>query len=83
MRTPVYEFVFDDSERGVHVSNETDDYDDEFLLEIDILDSTADVRTTRHQYTLDLAKVEHKEIQDMKKVFQEMNFDQRFIMKIG
>jgi len=71
----------DDAERGVQVSNETDDDDGEYLLELETRGRTAEIRTNRHHYNLDLAQVEEKEIQDMKRVLETMNFDQRFLLK--
>jgi hypothetical protein len=57
LRTPKYESFLDEAKRGVLVSNETDEDDDEYLLELVTRGHAAEIRTNRHQYWLDLAQV--------------------------
>jgi len=83
LRTPKYEFIFDDHERGVHVSFErhVDDEDaDEFLQRIDYVkeDGIVRIRTNLHQYELDVSKVEKEKLRQMRKVLRKMNYDGRF-----
>ena len=83
MRTPKYEFVFDEAERGVRVSDEAwlDDEDD-MLEKIEFGDDFVRVIANRHQFELDLRKVDKKEIKHAKAILKRMNFDNRFEMRI-
>jgi adenylate cyclase class IV len=81
LRTPAFEALLDKSERGVKVSLELgDDNDDRDLLEevsFDKDDATVVVRTGRRVYELDVEKVDPDEIEDMCKLLRKMNFDQQ------
>ena len=74
VRTPKYEFIFEDHERGVRVSFErhADDQDD-YLQNIDYAEADAMVRiqTSSRQYELDVRKVDADEL-------KKMNYDQKF-----
>ena len=67
MRTPEFELLLDESERGVAVFDEvwSDDEDDR-LIKIE----------------LDLRKVDQEEIEQAKAILQKMNFDHSFEMRI-
>jgi hypothetical protein len=81
IRTPKYEGVLDESERGVHVSFErVAEDEDDFLEAVDFDQQAAKVRlkTTRRRYAVDVRIVESGEIEEMKKLFRLMNFDGRF-----
>jgi hypothetical protein len=63
MRTPKYEFAFDEAERGVRVSDEAWLHDkDDILKEIEFGDDLVRIITNRHQFELDLRKIEKEEI---------------------
>ncbi len=83
-RTPKYEFVFDDSERGVQVSYDRnlDDDESDRLTEFSIQGSEAMIKTTGHKYVLELRRVENEEIVEMKRVLNLMNFDNRFLLRL-
>jgi hypothetical protein len=81
MRTPRYEAFFDEDERGVRVSFERhDDDEDPFLQRIDYSASDAIVRiqTTSHKYELDLRKVSANEVKKMRNLLKKMNYDHKF-----
>ena len=83
MRTPKYEFILEEHERGVKVSFERYDDDedgDDFLLKFDYGEADAIVRiqTSIREYELDVRKVDASELKQMRKVVKKMNFDQRF-----
>ena len=82
-RTPKYEFVLDETERGVKVSDEAwlDDVDD-VLKEIEFRNDFLRIITVHHQFELDLRKVDKKDIKQAKKFLKKMNFDNRFEMQI-
>src|SRR6266480_2596760 len=65
IRTPKYEFVFEEHERGVKVSFERHDDDKaEFLQKIDYVEADAIVRiqTSSQEYELDVRKVDADEL---------------------
>jgi hypothetical protein len=81
LRTPKYEFILDERERGVKVSFERhDDDEDEFLEKVDYAEADAIVRlqTSSSEYELDVRKVDAKDLAKMRKVFNAMNYDQKF-----
>ena len=83
MRTPKYEFIFEEHERGVKVSFERqNDGRDDLLRKIDYSASDAIVRiqTTTRKYELDIRKVGADEVKKMRKLLPKMNYDQKFEM---
>ena len=83
LRTPEYEFILDETERGVKVSDEAllDDEDD-MLKEIEFGDDLVRIITDRHQFDLDLRKVDKEDIEQAKNFLKKMNFDNRFEIQI-
>jgi len=58
MRTPKYEFVFDEGERGVRFSDEAWLYgEDDMLKEIEFGGDLVRIITNHHRFELDLRKV--------------------------
>ncbi|MBC8461730.1 MAG: hypothetical protein H8D67_27475 [Deltaproteobacteria bacterium] len=76
MRTPEYEFVLDEAERGVKVSDEAwlDDEDD-MLENIEFGDDFVRIITDYHQFELDLRKVDKEDIEQAKALLKRMNFE--------
>ncbi len=83
MRTPKYEFILDEAERGVKVSDEAwlDDEDD-MLGKIDFGDNFVRIITNHHQFELDLRKVDKEDIEKAKIFLKRMNFDNCFEIRI-
>ena len=83
MRTPEFEFLLDESERGVAVSDEiwTNDEEDR-LNKIELGDNIVKIVTNYHQFELDLRKVDKEEVDQAKAILQKMNFDHSFEMLI-
>ncbi|MGH8608147.1 MAG: hypothetical protein ACREX9_12220 [Gammaproteobacteria bacterium] len=79
LRTPKYEGLLDDWERGVTVSYGLDTDEDDFLEEVHFDEDSAVVRlkTELRTYELDVRKVERRDLKAMSKVFRAMNFDGR------
>ncbi|WP_434667210.1 hypothetical protein P5W99_38495 [Paraburkholderia sp. A3BS-1L] len=80
LRTPKYEHLLGDWERGVSVSFERYVEDDEELLEALHLDrKSAVVRltTSLRNYELDIRKIGEREVKAMRKVLTRMNYDRR------
>ena len=84
MRTPDFELLLDESERGVNVSDEAWlDYEDDRLNQIEFGENLVRITTDAHQLELDLRKVDKEEIEQAKAILQKMNFDHNFEMRIA
>ena len=83
MRTPEFELLLDESERGVAVSDEIWKNDEEdWLNKIELGDNIVKITTNYHQFELDLRKVDKEEVDQAKAILQKMNFDHSFEMLI-
>jgi len=83
LRSPEYEFILDETERGVKVSDEAfSDDEDDMLKEIEFGDDLVRIITDRHQFDLDLRKVDKEDIEQAKVFIKKMNFDNRFEIRI-
>ena len=83
LRTPEYEFILDETEHGVKVSDEAfSDDEDDMLKEIDFGDDLVRIITDHHQFDLDLRKVDKEDIEQAKAFLKRMNFDNCFEMRI-
>lgn len=83
IRAPQYEFIFDEAERGVEVSDDAwlnDEY--EMLKEIKFDGDTVTVVTENHKFELDIRKVKAGEIKEAQNILKRMNFDSRFKVTI-
>jgi hypothetical protein len=84
IRTPKYEFILDESERGVNVSFE--DFPDgrnESLKKLAIEGNLVTITTDYGTYTVNIEDVDKKEIQEARRILKKMNFDRRFELKLG
>ena len=83
MRTPKYEYILDEAERGVKVSDEAwlEDEDD-MLQEIEFGDNFVRIVTNHHQFELDLRKVDKEDIEQAKIFLKKMDFDNCFEIRI-
>ncbi len=79
LRTPKYEALLDEWERGAAVSFDRDLEGDERVLLREVLyasdDNRITLRTDHHTYKLDVRKVDPSELSAMRRVFRKMNFD--------
>ena len=82
LRTPMYEPLLDDNERGVTVSLELQD-DHDLLEEVQFDKDAAMIKlkTESREYDLDVRKVDPVDLERMCNVFRKMNFDQRLQLK--
>lgn len=79
LRTPKYESLLLDEERGVSVgTGDTDTKHRELLVTVKWSESLVQIGSTIRRYTLDVRAVDPAEIQDAKKVLRKMNFDSSF-----
>jgi hypothetical protein len=83
LRTPKYEFILDDAERGVNVSY--DDFpedEDDYLEKVEVGKDVVSLVTNHRRYTLDVRHVDGDQKTRMKRILGKMNFDNRFILKV-
>jgi hypothetical protein len=79
LRTPKFEYILGEHERGVNVCFERHG-EDGFLQKLDYLEADAIVRiqTSTHEYELDVREVEEDELKQMCGILRRMNFDLNF-----
>ena len=83
LRTPKYEFILDDAERGVNVSyDDFPDNEDDYLQKIEVGKDEVRLVTTHRRYVLDVRHVEDNQKRRMKRILKKMNFDRRFALKL-
>ena len=75
LRTPKYEFILDTDERGVSVSWEEDEDENELLLAVERSGGVVKLNTTKRQFIMDVSHVEDDNLSRMRKVLHKMNFD--------
>lgn len=83
LRTPKYEHVLDESERGVKVSFE--DFSDDrtqFLKKVTITDDVVTMTTDHGIHMVNIKDVDQTEIQKSKQILKKMNFDNRFELQV-
>lgn len=79
LRTPKFEPLLPEEERGVSVNDSSSTNPErEFLVSARWHSSVATIESTRKSYSLDIAAVDPAEIKFAKKVLRKMNFDHRF-----
>ena len=79
LRTPKYEAMLDEAERGVSVSLVDETGDDDHLLEVIRIEaSRVKIETQSSKYDLDVSQVDPAEVSEMKTLIGRMNFDNRF-----
>lgn len=79
LRTPKFESLLPEEERGVSVgTGSTGDAERELLQELDWDGHRVRLLSSRRRYELDLAAVDRDEISEAQQVLKRMNFDRRF-----
>ena len=79
MRTPPFESLLDETERGVSVSLEDGTGDANDLLEFIRIDvNRLHIETQASKYDLNISRVDPEEVSEMKALIERMNFDNRF-----
>ena len=84
LRTPKYELLLDDSERGVSVfDDDHEERDEDFLKEIEVRGAEVRIVSRTTCYELDCRGVDAEEFEAAKKILGAMNFDSRFRIQIS
>ena len=80
MRTPKFESLMPDKERGVRVSLEgqTTDEEDDMLIRAALSFENIEITTQSAIYTIDLSKVDDEALRCVYPFLQKMNFDKKF-----
>ena len=81
LRTPAFESILDDWERGVTVGvGAQSSPERELLLSIQWADDRVVVKSSKNEYVLDVSSVDIEEVDAAKKLLHKMNFDSRFLI---
>jgi hypothetical protein len=84
LRTPVYERLLPEDERGVHVSHEQHpEREDDLLDRVRLTPDRVEIETVRYRYVLDVSRVDSAELEDAHKVLRQMNFDGGFALEVA
>jgi hypothetical protein len=81
MRTPKYEDILEEHERGVSVSFERNNHEGDDLLQkisYSIEQGIVCIQTSSQEYELDVHKVDPDDLKKMRKLLKKMNYDQSF-----
>ncbi len=82
LRTPKFEAMLDEAERGVSVSMEAKTVDDfEALAVVSIKSNLVTIETQASRYELDISRVDPTEVSEMKALIERMNFDHKFAIE--
>lgn len=83
LRTPEFEPILDDSERGVSVDSwDIDGAGEHFLTAIRLSPTVIEVVTTHSSYRLNAQSVPDEEMKAAQAILRRMNFDGRFELTI-
>ncbi len=79
LRTPQFESLLDEAERGVSVELQYKTGNDgELLVAVRIEANRVQIETQESKYDLDVSRVDPEEMSEMKALIARMNFDNRF-----
>jgi hypothetical protein len=82
LRTPKYEHLLPEEERGVSVgTGSSGDRERELLVSVQWGPGLVHIQSTAQSYILDIKAIDPAEIKDAKRVLRKMNFDHRFDVK--
>jgi hypothetical protein len=86
LRTLFYEELLDEDERGVHVSLEGVEVEDEnknILRQITINESEIEITSAFEKYKIDISQITPSEIDEMLSLLRKQNHDNRFIIHVA
>ena len=82
MRTPKYESILDPSERGVRVSDEDSEEDEDISLDaVEFRGPEVRIVCGDLEFRLDCSSVDPEELEEAKNILNAMNFDNRFSLR--
>jgi hypothetical protein len=81
LRTPKYESLISEEDRGVSVRTEASSFaEPEMLRSVRWSGSEVEIETTVQRYVLDVGSVNRAEIKEARAVLAKMNFDRCFVV---
>ena len=83
-RTLFFEEMLPVEERGVHVTYESDRYEQEdfnMLKSIKIYGKNVLIESTFRQYNINISKIEKEEINGMIEILNKQNYDNKFVLQ--
>jgi hypothetical protein len=81
LRTPKYESLLPEAERGVSVRTEASSFSEpEMLHSVRWSGSVVEIQTNVQRYVLDVGSVNKVEMKEARVVLAKMNFDRRFVV---
>ena len=86
LRTLFYEEYLDEDERGVKVSLENNEFEEEdrnVLVDIQIANDEILIRSTFREYRLDISSIKKEDVEGMVRLLKKQNYDNRFTMRIA
>jgi hypothetical protein len=81
-RTPKFEFLLDESERGVRFSDEAHWEEEDWVRSVEFSREIVHIQTHYRDYTLDVGGVRERELRQAEKILRKMNFDNAFNLRI-
>jgi hypothetical protein len=83
LRTPEFEFILDEDERGVSVSHDDEpEVENNLLRRIRVASPMVVIESTYKRYELDVSRVDGEELAEACRILCQMNFDNRFTLDI-
>lgn len=83
MRTPEFEQLLDEHERGASISHSARRSEERSLLvAVDWNGDTVRLRATDRTFSVDVHRVDEEDVSEAKRIFELMNFDGRFSLSL-
>jgi hypothetical protein len=83
LRTPEFEFIRDEDERGVNVSHDDEpEVENNLLRRIRVASPMVVIESTYNRYELDVSRVNEEELNEACAILQKMNFDKSFTFEV-
>ena len=83
LRTPKFEFILDEDERGVSVSHDDDpEVESNLLRRILVASPKVIIESTYNRYELDVSRVNQEDLGEACAILQKMNFDRSFTFEL-
>ena len=85
-RTFFFEEILDEEEKGVKVSFEGEEFEQDYLntlIKIEIKNKEIKILSRFNEYNLNISKIDDADINDMIKLLKKQNYDSRFTIKIA
>jgi len=83
LRTPEFEFILDEDERGVSVSHDDEpEVENNLLHRIQVAPQIVVIESTYNRYELDVSRVNQEELSEACAILHKMNFDKSFTFEV-